>query len=199
MAKKGISTPNKSIIRTFGLFWRREYINWNRSTENGELWGYSHHRKSSEWVNFNSQWGIYILYHDYKIVYVGQAGKGAKRTLFARLREHTRDGKNHRWNQFSWFGLKWVNKSSALSGGENIHTNKETILSTIEAILIDGCEPLLNKQGGQWKHAVKYYQHPPDSITIEEKLETILDKQHEIESLVRKVSGAKRKPKAARV
>lgn len=180
----------KSIVKTYGLYWRRDHVNWNRSAEKGELLGFSKDRKSTEKVDFNRQVGIYILYHDFKIVYVGQVGKGDKKTLYSRLKDYTRNLKNHRWNQFSWFGIKWVNKSGVLSGGGNITASKETLLSTIEAILIDGCEPSLNKQGGQWKNAVQYFQHEMlDDTNTKQQLDSLIKKQDKLEKLILKLSN----------
>lgn len=185
----------KSIIKTFGLFWRRDSVDWNKSDENGELLGYSQRRKLKEKINFNGQIGIYILYYDFNIVYVGQVGTGDKRTLFSRLKDYTRDEKTDRWNQFSWFGLKWVNTNDGLSGGGDIHSNKKILFSTIEAILIAVCEPRLNKQSGKWKslNATQYFQCEPENKTIEEKIESvdkkidsIIKKQLKFEKLIRK-------------
>lgn len=92
--------------------------------------------------------------------------------------------KSHRWNQFSWFGIKWVNKIGGLSGGGNISATKEVLLSTIEAILIDGCEPSLNKQGGQWKNAIQYFQRElAGDPSLEEKLDSLIVNQQKLEKL----------------
>ncbi|MFI5136679.1 MAG: hypothetical protein ACHQIM_02550, partial [Sphingobacteriales bacterium] len=130
-----------------------------------------------------------ILYFDFNIVYVGQVGKGDTRTLFGRLKDYTRGEKAHRWNQFSWFGIKWVNKKNELSGGGSTYSTKETVLSTIEAILIDGCEPLLNKQGGQWRNATQYFQHTLENETLESKIDTLIAKQEQMEKVVLKSNG----------
>jgi hypothetical protein len=192
MAVKRTLNTDKSIIKTFGLFWRRDHINWNKAVENGELWGYSHHRKSTERIDFNRQTGIYILYFDFKIVYVGQVGKGDKRTLFGRLKDYTIGEKAHRWNQFSWFGIKRVNQQGGLSGGGNVSSSKEIALSTIEAILIDGCEPLLNKQGGQWRNSTQYFQHSLERESLEKKIDTLIEKQINLEKLVFKSNRVKK-------
>lgn len=177
-----------TIIKTYGLFWRRDHVNWNKTDDKGELLGFSRNRKSTERINFNGQIGLYILYHDFKIVYVGQVGKGDKRTLYSRLKDYTRNLKSHRWNQFSWFGIKWVNKIGGLSGGGNISATKEVLLSTIEAILIDGCEPSLNKQGGQWKNAIQYFQRElAGDPSLEEKLDSLIVNQQKLEKIILKM------------
>ncbi len=178
----------RTIIKTYGLFWRRDHVNWNRADDKGELLGFSQNRKSIENINFNGQIGLYILYHDFKIVYVGQVGKGDRKTLYSRLKAYTRNLKNHRWNQFSWFGIKWVNKNGGLSGGGNISATKEVLLSTIEAILIDGCEPSLNKQGGQWKNAIQFFQHElSENPSMSQKLDSLLVKQEKLEKIIIKI------------
>lgn len=151
-----------NLVKSYGLFWEKEYVNWNTNSENGELLGNLRGKKKQP-VNFAEQVGIYILYEDYKLVYVGQAGAGDKKRLLDRLRSHTRDGLSKRWNQFSWFGFRKVLKNKL---GKDIYSNlnKEIILNTLEAILIDACEPVLNKQGGQWenKELQKYRQVIPE-------------------------------------
>ncbi len=59
---------------------------------------------------FATSGGVYALYADYELVYVGQTGAGNQR-LFRRLRDHKKDHLSERWNRFSWFGTQWVTKA----------------------------------------------------------------------------------------
>ena len=76
MAKK-TSTKNQGLIQTYGLFWKVEDVFWGKPRVSGNLLGIHKGAKRSSFVDFREQVGIYVLYADYKIVYIGQAGNGS--------------------------------------------------------------------------------------------------------------------------
>ena len=113
-------------------------------------------------VNFREQIGVYILYRNEKVVYVGQAGKGNS-TLFSRLKNHMSDHLANRWDKFSWFGVRRVNKNGTLSqatGELNRTLTSSEILDLLEGLLINVVEPPLNKQGAKWSGIEQYFQRP---------------------------------------
>jgi len=74
------------------------------------------------------------------------------------LKQHHQGALAGRWNQFSWFGLKYVTKKGALSKGaasRAIVTN--VALNHLEAVLVSVAEPALNRQGGRWGQMAKQY------------------------------------------
>jgi len=73
-------------------------LNWDYS---GEAWG---RRGRSEPVWFGLQIGIYALYKNKKLVYVGKSGSGKKPNIASRLANHHRNMAG-KWNRFSWFGF----------------------------------------------------------------------------------------------
>jgi len=104
------------------------------------------------------QRGIYALYADYDLVYVGQTGSGNDR-LFNRLRTHRKDHLTDRWNRFSWFGTQWVTKTGSLSADTaSLYESVEATLNVLEAVSIAISEPRLNLQRGKWGEATKYFQ-----------------------------------------
>lgn len=108
-------------------------------------------------VNFWDQRGIYALYQDYNLVYVGQA---ADRGLGRRIGEHMKDSKAERWDRFSWFGFGLVNKSGRVrSAPSRFHVNRNVVLNHLEGVVIEIAEPRLNGQGARWGSAVTLY-HP---------------------------------------
>jgi hypothetical protein len=155
------------IIKNYGLRWQRDLIFWGWKGKAGCLLG----RLADNTVDFRGQIGIYILYDNEKIVYIGQAVKD-NYTIFSRLKDHTRDSLADRWNRFSWFGIRKV------VGGENLasiaaayKTDTKDMLDHLEAILLAVVEPQLNKQGGKWIGASQYIQekheeHPEDIETL---------------------------------
>jgi len=146
-----VASVNKdSIIKAFGMFWDRNGVNWDTAQVKllGEPSNFSgkHDKKDVARVNFSEESGIYILYDHRTIVYVGRAIEG---TLGKRLKEHTRDRLNTRWNRFSWFGtiaIKEDGKLAKESLSDSFSMDK--IISTIEAILIEALEPLQNRRRG---------------------------------------------------
>lgn len=161
--KKSNPSIANVLIKTYGLFWKREDVFWGRPKKSGNLFGIPAHKKKANPIDFREQTGIYVLYADYKIVYIGQAGNGNAK-LFTRLKKHCNDDLAGRWNQFSWFGLKYVLKEGALSKDVlSASIPRKTMLNHIEAILIDASEPPLNRQGGRWGQLIKQYlQHRDD-------------------------------------
>src|ERR1700680_4765828 len=80
----------------------------------GSLRGAASRGPNSVPVEFREQRGIYALYANYDLVYVGQTGAGDDR-LFKRLKVHRTDHLAERWDRFSWFGTQWVTKQHQIS------------------------------------------------------------------------------------
>ena len=173
------------MIRTYGLFWNREKVYWGRQGDPGSLWGTPDKTAKAQPVDFREQGGIYALYSNYELVYIGQTGSGSQRLLY-RLRSHLDDHLADRWNQFSWFGTQWVTKRNKLSTnrkGVSIGTPKA--LHVLEAVSIAIAEPRLNLQRGNWDRsgAAQYFQHrDPRLKSLEEEVISAVDKAIEAQS-----------------
>jgi len=154
-----------TLIANMGLFWREDCVFWGASNNKGELLGKLAGAKRSREVDFRRQRGIYVLYSEFRIIYIGQAGSG-NASLFGRLKRHTRDDLAERWDRFSWFGLDPVLSSWRLAATvKRAAPNTETILNHIEGILIHATEPPLNRQGGSFGPDVeRYLQHRDDRL-----------------------------------
>lgn len=152
----------EEIITSFGMFWRREAIEWIKTPKVlGEQ------RIESNEVNFCNQIGIYLLYDGREIIYVGRT---IDRPLGVRLYEHTIDRLSTRWNRFSWFGFKPVNNEGKL-GDVPANLNSEKIISSFEAVLIEALEPRQNRKRGDDLSVVEYIQkEDPDIMTKKLKL-----------------------------
>ena len=141
-------------LQAFGMFWRRDLVIWSGE---GKLTGKQ--REDANDVNFAKQVGVYLLHDRDKVVYVGRAGD----TLFSRLKAHTTDRLNGRWDRFSWFGLRKVNEDGNLSDA-NVPWNQEVVIETMEALLIESLEPPLNRRRGDNFSASEYLQVPDSKI-----------------------------------
>ena len=89
------------------------------------------------------------------VVYVGRTTEQA---LGIRLRQHTIDRLNGRWDRFSWFGVFPVGQSGALNLDAVGTYTLDMLIVTMEVLLIEGLEPPQNrKRGGEFR-AVEFLQ-----------------------------------------
>ncbi|HNB55109.1 MAG TPA: hypothetical protein PK530_24375 [Anaerolineales bacterium] len=164
------------LLRNYGLFWKVQNVFWGRQKNPGALFGKPALEKKFGPVNFREQAGIYALYADYDLLYIGQTGgKGQK--LLARLNQHRKDDLADRWNMFSWFGTRAVSDDGEL-GDEtgNTDLSHQSVLNHLEAILIHVAEPSLNRQGGKWGTGVEQYlQHRDKDLLGPSVEEMIID------------------------
>lgn len=151
-------------IKNYGLMWERGAVAWTGVRGNaGHLRGKGPiglPNKHQIEADFREQIGVYVLYDENRVVYVGQAGTG-NYDLYSRLKNHLTDHLADRWNKFSWFGIRNVNKDGSLSkqqGELNRTLKADDILNLIEGLMINVLEPPLNKQGARWKEIDQYYQ-----------------------------------------
>lgn len=77
--------------------------------------------------------------------------------LGVRLRQHTVDRLNGRWDRFSWFGVFAPSESGALSPATE-RFDLEMLIVTMEALLIEGLEPRQNRKRGDDFRAVEFLQ-----------------------------------------
>lgn len=147
------------LIRNYGLFWHREDVFWGRQKNAGHLKGRLAGAKKSNPVDFREQVGLYALFDEnYRLVYFGQAGRGAGHKLFGRLKDHLNDRIADRWSRFSWFGTRFVKNDGKLSvEKENFQGGKEAALDHMEAIDLTVSEPPHNRQGGRFGSNVEQY------------------------------------------
>jgi hypothetical protein len=146
------------MIRNMGLFWRRDNVFWDRQRNPGSLFGVPSDARRDEPTDFWDQVGIYALYANYNLVYVGQTGQGVQNRLGVRLRQHTDDDLAGRWDSFSWFGIRFVTPRNQLAAVPNVRNlTLPAILDLTEGILIAVGEPSLNRQRGRFGNDVERY------------------------------------------
>ena len=177
----------EAIIKNYGLFWRVDRVNWGyKGTLEGRARGDTGKKEGS--VNFRKQKGIYALYSNYKLMYIGQARGGKQGTLFGRLKHHLKvGGLSGRWDRFSWFGmlqpLAEASQKALKSQGDtrDLYLPKKELnvappvaLDMLEAVSIAISEPRLNLQRGKWKKigATQYYQWGDEDEWYEDEDET---------------------------
>lgn len=140
--------PQRQVITSFGMFWQRDLIDWNRSPK---LLG---HQEGGVEVNFSAQRGLYLLYDGREVIYVGRS---TERPLGQRLFEHTKDRLAVRWDRFSWFGLLPVNGDGTLGILPESYS-REYLIQALEALLIEAVEPRQNRQRGDDMTSYEFLQ-----------------------------------------
>lgn len=156
------------IVSSFGLFWRREEVEW-KSPNNLELLGVQ--RGEAGPVNFSQQIGLYLLYDGREVIYVGRA-KTDNSTLGGRLYEHTKDRLSVRWDRFSWFGFLPVSEEGDLGELQDRY-DSDRIINGIEAILIEALEPRQNRKRGDDLEAVEYLQKESPNLAKQKVMQAI--------------------------
>ena len=166
----------KMLIKAYGEMWNPEIVNWgSRGKGNsGTLLGKVSINGKKLDVDFWSAVGMYVLYDDFRPVYVGKA---FGTLLGPRLRNHLTDRLVGRWDMFSWYSMSTVNstsKSVRTPGQRQI--KPDTILNTLEAISIAITDPPLNRKKESLPDAIEAIQVGGSPKALRTYLEEIQDK-----------------------
>ena len=159
-----------SIVSSFGIFWGREEVEW-KSLQNLELLGVQ--REKADPVDFSQQIGLYLLYDEKEVIYVGRA-KTRNSTLGRRLYDHTKDRLSVRWNRFSWFGFLPVSENGELGDLQDSY-DSDRMIDGIEAILIESFEPRQNRKREDGLGAVEYIQKESPALA-KQKVRQAIDR-----------------------
>ncbi len=138
------------LINAFGMYWVRSSVLWIPTPR---ILGQQ--QPGSTPVDFCEQKGVYLLHDGRAVVYVGRT---TDQPLGIRLRQHVADRLNGRWDRFSWFGVYPVSDTGALDTSAEATYDLETLIVTMEALLIEGLEPPQNRKRGDDFRAVEFLQ-----------------------------------------
>ena len=149
-------------VHAFGLYWDKDKVHWGRG---GALQG--RQSDAADIVDFSNQQGVYLLYKERSIIYVGRSERG----LYGRLRSHVRDAKGPRWDRFSWFGFRAVDEDGNLDEMPN-ETSMGNLITMLEATLIETLEPPVNGQRGELMGVL--YEQVTDPIIASQQARSFL-------------------------
>lgn len=138
------------LINAFGMYWSRNNVLW---TSMPKILGQQ--QPESAAVNFYGQKGVYLLHDGRTVIYVGRT---TEQPLGMRLRQHTSDRLNGRWDRFSWFGVYSVTDEASLNTGVAVSYDLSMLIVTMEALLIEGLEPPQNRKRGDDFRAIEFLQ-----------------------------------------
>ncbi|WP_218830264.1 HTH domain-containing protein [Rhodococcus sp. 14-2496-1d] len=161
------------LINAFGIFWHRDETMWSEKPI--RLLG--EQQSGSAPVDFGEQVGVYLLYDGSRIVYVGRV---TEPRMGLRLWEHTRDRHKGRWDRFSWFGVRPVDDNGILAAARSDSIEVNTLIATMEALLIEGLEPPQNRRKGDGFNAVEFIQVIDPKIKLRQQQEMLSKLQHQL-------------------
>lgn len=136
-------------IKAYGAYWSRASIRW----DNPKLLGQQ--QDGADSVDLSEQIGVYLLYHEREVIYVGQATDSP---IIKRLQHHTKTRLRARWDRFSWFGLYSVSEKGKLITNQSTVSDSGSLIRTLEAVLIEAMEPRQNRRGGDHFSDIDYIQ-----------------------------------------
>ncbi len=154
------------LINAFGMYWARAAVRW----EVGKPKLLGQQPTSSVPVDFYDQRGVYLLHDGRSVVYVGRA---IDRAIGARLKDHTVDRLNGRWDRFSWFGVYSATDTGSLNTATAGTFDISMLIVTMEALLIEGLEPPQNRKRGDDFQAVEFLQRTDAEIQKSQALQLI--------------------------
>lgn len=172
------------MITHYGLFWSERGVFWGSPGpgKSGQLLGRPKtplgrrgaptKDEMAKAEDFREYVGLYCLYGEGELLYIGEAGLGTESNFFERLKQHKKGPMSDRWDSFSWFGRKTCTGQAEIKNA----------LEQLEAISIAIINPGFNKQSGTFKGATQVFQVPHDEAEgdIETKLARLAAK---VESL----------------
>ena len=154
------------------MYWSRERVLWSATPK---LLGQQ--QPGSTPVDFYPQKGVYLLYDGREVIYVART---TDQPLGMRLRQHTVDRLNGRWDRFSWFGVFPAKESGSLSTEPVGVYNLTMLIITMEALLIEGIEPAQNRKRGDDFRAVEFLQVEDPEIKKSQKLELMKEMMKDV-------------------
>lgn len=167
---------SRDIVTAFGVYWERDEVDWKATPHlYGEFQTDGVAKAKMTPVDFSGQHGLYLLHDVREVIYVGRTTAG---DLGKRLYQHTKGPLRGRWSRFSWFGFRPISEDGKL--GKKVTQlptgcDMDTLITAVEAILIEALEPRKNKKKGDGLVAAEYRQVPDDTIE-KKKIKTLIAK-----------------------
>jgi hypothetical protein len=175
--------PTRYLIHLYGVFWNPDTVDWgavgagNRGTLKGRVKTQS---GASREVDFWNARGIYALYDNFRLIYVGQVMDQA---LGARLRQHLTDRFGGRWDMCSWYAASSLREHTVRNpGGRQLES--VVVVNTLEAILISATDPPLNRKRNTSPGAGEAKQvASPRPQTVRHYLEQLTEQAKKLDGL----------------
>jgi len=186
----------QSFIKNYGLYWRRDFV-LLKKTGRGNITGDCivhwtqrgrSKQKTLRGIDFWEQKGVYVLYRDFEVVYVGRTIEGG---LGKTLQRHQSNRNMDRWDRFSWFGVRAIRRTDMLLGketGGTIFTTSADRIKFLEALLQEVIDPPYNRRHESLRGADKVEQVRSDGLpkTTEDMLKELKTDLQETKQMLNK-------------
>lgn len=152
------------IIGAYGMFWDRDLVDWEarswrllgrRGLNSGTL----------RIADFRRARGVYILYNDINVYYVGLAS--SKNGIGSRLHDHLKDEHGSGWTRFSWFVFDSPEDSGETDADGVIRVDNHygsveldtpVLIRDLEALLQAATQPSANKSTTKFREGKEWFQ-----------------------------------------
>ena len=164
------------IIGAYGTFWDRELVDW--SARSWQLLGRRGLNTGTlQIADFRRARGVYILYNDINVYYVGLAS--SQHGLGLRLKAHLKDEHGSKWTRFSWFAFDSPEDDSDRDDQgilqvvryDGIELDTPVLIRDLEALLQAAMQPFANKSATKFHEGAEWLQvatRTPDVRTFED-------------------------------
>ncbi|MGA2320943.1 MAG: GIY-YIG nuclease family protein [Solirubrobacteraceae bacterium] len=172
------------LIAAYGEWWDPHAVEWGSqgAGNQGRLEGIE---KGSRGLTIDiwDQRGIYVLFQDWSVMYVGKTGN---QPLGRRLKQHRADDVAGRWDRFSWFGVRNINADGSLGATPlpSRQVRAPDVIATLEAVLIRVTTPSLNHRRESIPEAKLLVQPAPPARPLRAYLAGIEQELEQIRTLV---------------
>jgi len=186
------------LIHLYGEYWNPDAVEWgskgkkkggsgNKGQLSGKVKIKSGKKTKTVIIDFWNARGVYALYDNFRLVYVGVAYSGKAGCLGKRLRDHLTDRFAGRWDMFSWFSTSTLRTKTVRPPGTR-QVKPGPVISTLEAFAITLASPPLNRRYNEMPGARLIEQakaaHP---ATVRHYLETLVKRADSLGSKLEKV------------
>ncbi len=166
------------FIKAFGEYWNPFVIDWTSN----EAWGVIESKmKKIIRVNFWNAMGVYVLYSDFRPVYVGMSFAD-NCSIFKRLADHRINRRAGRWDSFSWYCVSKPNITYGTVNSAKIRPGDlKAFTETLEAVMISVTSAPLNRRYDSIPGAREYEQ--PDDVRPKSVMEHLEDIKTKVDRL----------------
>ena len=159
------------LVGAYGVFWDARLVDWEayrwrllgrRGMASGTI----------KIADFRKARGVYVLYSDTGIYYVGLAS--SESGIGGRLKDHRSDAHSGRWTRFSWFAFDGPSETEVYPDGVLKHdewagieeAEDRVVIREMEALLLAVTSPPGNVQKTKFLAATEWLQVADRSPTV---------------------------------
>ncbi|WP_151527034.1 GIY-YIG nuclease family protein [Serinicoccus kebangsaanensis] len=168
------------LIGAYGTFWDPDLVDWH-----GRGWRLlgrqGLQRGTVKVADFRRARGVYALYSDTGIYYVGLAS--GTQGIGGRLRDHTRDEHAYGWTRFSWFAFDGPSETDKYDDGVlrhrqwiSVEADDTVAIREMEALLLAVTRPPGNIQQTKFESANAEWMQVASQVPETRSFDSLRDK-----------------------